>query len=161
GIVDALQLVGKPVLALDWQGTVLRTNGAADALFDDDFYLASRALVVTDAAAGRKLSALIDRLRSASDKLPLSFDPIVVARRRKRPLVLQVLPVPVAARTPFVGARALVMISDVDRSKELPSEVLSHTFKLSPAESGIARLIGLGESIEHTAEMLGISPHTV
>lgn len=160
GITDGLQLIGRPVLALDWQGFVVGTNQAAEQIFDADVSIENQRLIVRDAQASAKLDTLIDQMRNTPDTLPLATEPIAVFRRTKRPIVMQVLPVSGAARTPFLGARVLLLLSDLERTVEFPGKVLARTFKLTPSETELATLVATGMSVEQAAEQLGIARET-
>jgi DNA-binding CsgD family transcriptional regulator len=60
----------------------------------------------------------------------------------------------------FLGARALLVFSDLCRKSTPQSEVLSQAFGLSPAEARLASLIATGASPERAAEELGIARET-
>jgi DNA-binding CsgD family transcriptional regulator len=85
----------------------------------------------------------------------------VVRRRDKRPVVIRILPIDGAARSPFLGARALLVFSDLCRKSGLQPDLLSQTFGLSPAEARLASLIATGISTELAAEELGLARETV
>ena len=82
-------------------------------------------------------------------------------RATRQPLVIRVLPVGGPARTPFLGARALLVISDLHGRSQPQASVLAETFGLTPADSKLASLIATGISIEHAAEQLGLARATV
>jgi hypothetical protein len=65
----------------------------------------------------------------------------------KRPLVIRVLAVADPARTPFLGARALFVISDLQRRPSPGASVLAETFGLTPAETRLASTMATGISI--------------
>ena len=161
GIGDALQLVGQPALALDRLGFVLDANAAAQPIFDDEIFVRNRRLTVRDQYASAALDALADLMRTSSDNDPLPVSSIAVQRRAKRPLVIRILPVAGPARTPFLGARVLLVISDLHDRPQPQASVLAETFGLTPAESRLASLLAMGISIEHAADRLGLSRATV
>ena len=161
GISNALQLVGQPALALDRLGCVLDANAAAQQIFDDEIFVRNRRLTVRDQHASAALDALADQLRTTSDTAPLPATPIVVRRVARQPLVIRVLPVAGPARTPFLGARVLLVISDLHDRPQPQASVLAETFGLTPAESRLASLLAMGISIEHAADRLGLSQATV
>ena len=161
GTNNALELVGQPALALDRLGFVLEANSAGQAIFDNDFFVRNRRLVVRDQRAVQMLEDLVDQLRTTKDTVPLPRDPLVVRRRGKRPLVIRVLAVAGPARTPFLGARALLVISDLQRRPAPEASVLAETFGLTPAETRLASTMATGISIERAADQLGLSRATV
>ena len=161
GISNALQLVDRPALALDRLGFVLDTNAAAQQIFDDEFFVRNRRLAVRDQQASSALEALADQLRTTSDTAPLAATPIVVRRVAKQPLVICVLPVAGPARTPFLGAGVLLVISDLHDRPQPQASVLAETFGLTPAELRLASLLAMGVSVERAADRLGLSQATV
>lgn len=160
GTTNALLLIKKPALALDHLGFVLEMNAEAERLFDEDFRVRNYRLHVRDQVARSQIDALIDRLRTTPDNEALPSGPIVVQRRASRPIVIQVLPIDGAARTPFLGARALLVLSDLGRKSMPRVDFLAQAFGLSPAEARIASLIVTGMSPEQAAEQLGIARET-
>jgi DNA-binding CsgD family transcriptional regulator len=161
GVSNALHRLGHPALALDRLGFVLAANERAEDIFDDEFCARNRRLVVRDQGARTAFANLIDQLRTTADGEALPAAPIVVRRSAKRPLLIRVLPVDGAARTPFLGARALLIFSDPDKKSAPPSAVLSQTFRLSPAEARLASLIATGAPVALAAEQFGVSLDTI
>jgi len=160
GMTNALALVSQPALALDRLGFVLDINSAAEQLFDDDVRVFNRRLLVRDQTARGALDTFINRLRVTPDTATLPAAPIVVQRRVKRPLLIRILPVDVAARSPFLGARALLVISDFSRKRVVPADMLSAAFGLSPAEAKLTAIIAKGHSLDEAAEQLSIARET-
>jgi DNA-binding CsgD family transcriptional regulator len=158
--VDAMNAVRQPAVAVDRMGVVLEANAGAEALFDDQIRVKERRLYVGDAIARRTLETLFDRLRVTSDGTPLPCQPVVVRRRDKSPVILRVLPVPPAARTPFLGARALFTLTAVEPRPGPPAVLLAGAFALTPAESRLASIIASGLNPELAAEQLNISRST-
>ncbi len=111
---NALNVVGQPAIAIDRFGFVLDVNYGAEALFDADVRVTDRRLVVGDAHAKGCLEKMVDQLRVSSDLATLSCDQIVIRRGAKGPIILQILPVHGCARTPFLGARALLTLTAVE-----------------------------------------------
>ncbi len=160
GMTNALELVQHPALVLDSMGFVLDVNAMADALFDDDIRVRHRRLVVRDRGASAELERLICHLRSAPETSAPPLKAIVVRRKSSRPLVIRVLSVPPIARNPFLGASALLVLTDLSRQTRPQLEVLSQTFRLSAAEARLASLIATGMSPKQAAEVLGIARET-
>jgi DNA-binding CsgD family transcriptional regulator len=158
--INALNLVRQPAVILDRLSFVLDANAAAEQVFDSEIRVCNRRLTVTDRRARADLERLADAVRAADDATPLPTDPIVVRREMKPPVLIRVLPIEAAARSPFLGARALLMLLDLSDHKPPPSRMLATSFGLTAAEAKLAGLIGAGEKIERAAERLGISAHT-
>jgi DNA-binding CsgD family transcriptional regulator len=76
-------------------------------------------------------------------------------------VLIKVLPVHGAARTPFLGARAILVLRDLDAERRPPLEILSEVFSLTAAEARIASMIAVGLSPEEIAGELQISLGTV
>jgi DNA-binding CsgD family transcriptional regulator len=160
GAVNALNLMRQPAAILDRFGRVLDTNAMADQMFESEIHISHRRLTVTDRRARAELERLGDALRAAGDATPLPSDPIVVRRHEKPPVLIRVLPIEPAARCPFLGARALLMMLDLSDHRPPPPRLLAASFGLTAAEAKLAALVGAGETIERAAERLGISIHT-
>jgi DNA-binding CsgD family transcriptional regulator len=71
------------------------------------------------------------------------------------------LPIAGAAQSPFLGARALLVLSDLNKPSGIQPHVLEQTFGLSPAEARLAALMATGISPERAAERLGLARATV
>lgn len=161
GITDALSLVGQPALAVDRIGLVLEANAKAEQIFDDAIRVCNRRLVVRDQRAKAALERLVEQLRATPDTAAVAADPIIVSRRSQRPLVIRVLPVDGAARSPFLGARALLLLQPLERPTGPDSDVLSKLFGLSPAEARLASVIARGTPPPQAGKELGIAIETV
>jgi DNA-binding CsgD family transcriptional regulator/PAS domain-containing protein len=155
---DALGLIHQGALVLDRNGNVIRTNQAAEALFDDDIRVRDRRLYVRDKLAASMLGAIIELMAACTDLPPV--EPITIRRRAKKPVIVRMLPVPDAARSPFLGARALVIFSSLARRPPLSSPLLTHLFGLSPAEARLASIIAGGIDLRTAAEDLGVKRDT-
>ncbi|MBV9428244.1 MAG: helix-turn-helix transcriptional regulator [Bradyrhizobiaceae bacterium] len=153
----ALDGLGEPAIALDRLGFVLDMNAAAEEIFDDEFRVRGRRLFVRDPQAKSLLDAFIARSCIMPDTGPLAVTTFVVRRRAKRPLFIRIVPIAGAARAPFVGGRALLLMSDLSRKSHPQTDVLVQTFGLSRAEARLASLIAAGISPEQAAEELGIA----
>jgi len=160
GMTNALNLVKQPALALDRMGCVLEMNAAVERIFDAEICVRNRRLVVRDQSAKSQLDRLIDQLRVTADAAPLLVTPIVVPRRLQHPIIIRVLPVDSAARSPFLGARALLVLSDLNRSSTPQTDAMAKAFGLSPAEVRLAAIIADGISPDQAAEHLGIARAT-
>jgi DNA-binding CsgD family transcriptional regulator len=157
---NALNAVRHPAIAIDRFGVVLDANPASQTVFDDDIRVANRRLVLSDPLAKLHFEKLWDRLRATSDTAAFPCDPIVVRREGRAPVVIRVLPVHGAARTPFIGARALLTLTVMEPKSGPAAGLLSRIFGLTAAEAKLASIIAEGTTLEVAAEELGIARET-
>jgi DNA-binding CsgD family transcriptional regulator/PAS domain-containing protein len=157
---NALNAVRQPAIAVDRLGFVLDANPAAEFLFDENIRISNRRLVVGDAESKVGLEKLMDRLRNTPDTSTLPCEPIVIRRREKTPIILRTLPVHAAARTPFLGARAILTLTAVEPRPGPKATLLARAFGLTPAEARLASVVAEGLNPERAAEELGISKAT-
>lgn len=160
-VVSALDLIRQPALAIDRLGCVLDANSSAHLIFDENFTMRHRRLTTTICEASVRLDTLVNKIRYARDDAPLAVSPIIVRRAEKNTIVIRTLPIPPAARNPFLGARALLTFTEVGPKPELDQQLLRDTFLLTRAESRIAVFIAKGLSTETIAEQIGVSERTV
>ena len=112
------------------------------------------------AALNSELSEVIDRLKETSDVQACRLDPIIVRRESKRPLVLKALPVPPAARSPFLGARAVLVLNDLEGTAAVNPDMLGKVFELTPAQARLAGKLATGSSMETAAAEMGVTVET-
>jgi DNA-binding CsgD family transcriptional regulator len=160
GMTNALHHVGQAALALDSVGFVIDANGLAAGHFDDDIRVRNRRLCVRDKRAQSDLDRFVDQLKTTPNTAALPVEPIVVRRETKRPVVIRIMPVDGAARNPFLNARALLILTDMDASPGPELSGFSQVFELTPAETRLAALIAKGTSSKQAAEQLGIAHET-
>jgi DNA-binding CsgD family transcriptional regulator len=158
GTTNALNLVPQPAMIIDRLGFVLDTNAAAHQL--GEIRVHNRRLCIADKCARAEVERFVDAISVAAETDPLPADPIVVRRQSKPPILIRDLPIEAAARSLFLGARALLMFFDVGERSVPHSGLLARAFGLTAAEAKLASLIGAGESIERAAEYLDISSPT-
>jgi DNA-binding CsgD family transcriptional regulator len=161
-MTNALDLVTQPAIALDRMGFVLEANAAAERLFDHDVRVRNRRLELSDPRAKAEFGIFLRKLRMTPDSATLNAAPIFVRPPLRSPLVLRILPIDGAARSPFLGARALLLISDLGRKNEIQiANLLSSAFGLSPAEARLASFLADGASLDEAAHQFGISRETI
>jgi DNA-binding CsgD family transcriptional regulator len=160
GISNALELVKQSAVTLDHQGCVLEANRPAQTLFGDEIGIKGRRLWARDKSAKSRLDGLADQLRSTADNAPFRASPIVARRVGHPPILIRALPVPAPARSPFVGARALLILTDLAPKRGPDPLVLRQLFGFTPMESRVASIIATGTSPEGVAEQMGIAVET-
>ena len=161
GVSSALELVGQAAVALDRRGFVLETNSAAQNLFGNEIGIRERRLWARDKVAKSRLDNLIDQLQAVSDNAIIRGSPIAVRRERLPPILIRPLPIPSPARSPFLGARLLLILSDLVSKPRPDPAVLREVFGLTPVESSVAAIMSTGASPEQAAEEIGIAFETV
>jgi DNA-binding CsgD family transcriptional regulator len=157
---STLDKVHQPAIAVDRFGRVLDVNAGAAGIFDKHLNIRTNKLCASDTSAMRCLERLHDQLQTSSDLAPLCTEPIVVRRGRKNPVIVRALPIHGAAQNPFMGARALLVLLDLQAKSTPDARLLAQAFGLTTAEAKLASYIGAGESIELAAERLGVSVST-
>ncbi|PSO16457.1 LuxR C-terminal-related transcriptional regulator [Bradyrhizobium sp. MOS003] len=107
-----------------------------------------------------RFDQLVSMIRSTPDApaIPRLADPC--PRDDKPPVVLRLLPVDGAARSVFLGARALLILSNLAPRPAPDPALISQALDLTPAESRLAALLATGTSIAGAAEHLRISRET-
>lgn len=99
-------------------------------------------------------------MRTASDVDALGVAPIVVRRAGKPPIVVRVLPVDGAARSPFLGARAILILSGFDEGEAEQLTMLRQAFRLTRSEARITLCLAGGKSLEEVAQEMGVAHET-
>jgi DNA-binding CsgD family transcriptional regulator len=161
GASNAMDLVGQPALVLDRRGSVLGMNAGAEKMFDAEFYIRNRCLTACDQHAASALGVLADQLRTTPDTVALPAAPIVVRRSANVPLLIRILPIDGAARSPFLGARALLTLSPIESKRAPDLNLLCEVFGLTRAEADVAALVSCGKPLSAIARRRGSSRVTV
>jgi DNA-binding CsgD family transcriptional regulator len=165
GTLDAFELINEPALSVSSTGLVIEMNRAAAGLFDADFRVRNNRLYMRDEKASLALERLLWE-RPANDETRLRargrVANIIVARREtKKPIVITALPVHGAASAPFLGARAILSLRDLEAERRPALEVLSEAFSLTAAETKVASMVATGSSPEEIAGEMQVSRETV
>ncbi|WP_092292747.1 helix-turn-helix transcriptional regulator [Bradyrhizobium sp. Ghvi] len=158
-MTDVLGRVRQAALVIDRRGMVLSTNAAADAGFDEEIRIRDRQLFLRDKKAAAELDQLIDIIRSTPDTAALPAAPMVVRRTAKPPVVIRVLPVDGAACSVFLGARMMLVLSNLT-PRTLEPALISQVFDLTSAESRLVSLLASGRSLDEAAQQLRIARET-
>lgn len=165
GALNAFELINEPALSMSGTGHVIEINGAATDLFDADFGVRNNRLYMLDGKASQALERVLWE-RPADGEIRLSSrghagNVIVARRERKKPVLIKALPVHGAASTPFLGARVILALRDLETKRQPPLEILSAAFSLTTAEAKVASMVAAGSSPEEIANELQISRETV
>jgi DNA-binding CsgD family transcriptional regulator len=160
-VTNALGFIKRAAIALDRFGSVLDVNPPAETvLAGDDINIVGQRLVMRDQRAQSIFNNFLDRLRTATDLDALAVAPMVIRREGRLPIVIRVLPVDGAARSPFLGARVILILSGVDEGEAEQFAILRQAFRLTPSEARIALRLGDGKSLEEAAQEMAIAQET-
>ncbi|MBR0757434.1 helix-turn-helix transcriptional regulator [Bradyrhizobium jicamae] len=157
GVTNALDLIQVAAIAVSRFGVIIGMNNQAQACLGHDLAIRNNRLTLRDRHANVELARLIDQLCATSDLLTIPSAPIILRRIDKRPIVIQLQPVPPAARSPFLGARAILLIRDLEGNVTFDQNLLATTFELTPAQARLAAKLARGDSLEDAAEDIGVA----
>jgi DNA-binding CsgD family transcriptional regulator len=157
---NALNDMRQAAIAIDRGGFVLASNTAAEMIFDDTIGVRNGQLYVADRDASRQFLGIFERINAAPDIAPLPINPVVIRRPAKPLVIARLLPVPPLARSPFLGARAMITLTPAVARPGPDMQLLMNVFRLTAAEAKLASLIAEGISPEAAAKTLDIAPAT-
>jgi DNA-binding CsgD family transcriptional regulator len=157
---DALNALDQPAVSLDHSGRAIHINAAAEALFDNSFRVVRKAFYVRDPQSMRDLERLIGRVRWAPEGVAMRADPVIVRRADASPVVVRALPVDGSARTPFGGARAILLLKEIKQPGHPELRLVQMAFGLTPAEARLAACLANGTNLEDASVALGIAKET-
>jgi DNA-binding CsgD family transcriptional regulator len=160
-VTNALGFIKRAAIALDRFGSVLDVNPLAEKILaGGDITMAGQRLVMRDRRAQSAFNDFLDRLRTASDLDAFGVAPVVIRRDGKLPIVMRILSVDGAARSPFLGARVILIFSGFDESEAEQLTMLRQAFQLTPSEARLAICLAGGRSLEEAAQELAIAQET-
>lgn len=156
--LDLLDCIGCAAILIDQQGEVVGRNMRADALLGSDLKLHNGRLA---ACEGESDTILKDLLRTALSSIApnpaILLPPVMIRRRRGRPVVVQALPASGLVGANGEPASALLLLTCLDSRPELPETRLMLIFKLTPAEAKLAARLAEGDSLEEAIDSLHVS----
>ena len=158
--IAALNAMRLPAIALDRQGFVTDVNAAADAVFDHDIKIKDRRLFVRDPDSRALLKEAIDQLISLTRLISLAFEPVIVPRMDKYPVIVRIWPFEGPAHPPDQELRALLTLNALGPRPGPPAAILAKTFRLTPSEAKLACIIARGAAPDIAARELHISRET-
>jgi DNA-binding CsgD family transcriptional regulator len=159
-VANSFDQIAKSVVAIDQTGRFIHANATAQRLLGPSIHVAGGRLVLRDRHAAAEYERVINRLQRLREGKTLRAAPIIVRRENATPLVIRVLPVDGAAKSPFVCARALLLLSEVSGPGRTEWQVFGRAFGLTPAEARLAELLASGNSLEYAGDALGITRET-
>lgn len=159
-VANSFDQIGKAVVAIDTDGRFIHANSAAQQLLGNSIHIAGGRLILRDRHAAEEYNKVIDRLRGLREGKTLCAAPIVARRENAAPVVIRILPVDGEARSPFLCARALLLLTELAAPAETDWQVFSRAFGLTPAEARLAAQLAIGETLERAANTLGVTKET-
>jgi DNA-binding CsgD family transcriptional regulator len=161
GCTNALAAVRHPAVAIDQIGTILEANPAMGTVYGEELRIRNNRLVLKDQAANVAIEQLIRRIGASADQSAVpGAEPILIRRAEKPPVILRTLPVPPAARSPFLGACAIFTFTSLETKPQPDAALLAQAFGLTPAETRLAAMLADGSSLEIAADKLSIARET-
>ncbi|QRM57104.1 PAS domain-containing protein [Sinorhizobium sp. BG8] len=160
-VANSFDQIGKAVVAIDATGRFIHANAAAQRLLGTSIHIAGGRLMFRDRLAEAAYGKVTDRLRGLREGKTLCAPPIVVRWENAAPIVIRMLPVDGVAKSPFLCARALLLLNEIVPPAKSDWRVFSLAFRLTPAEARLAALLAIGEPLENAAETLGVTKETV
>lgn len=152
------------MIFFDSAGRILCMNRTASAVMSqNDGLLATReGLRAEHGQESTNLDLLIRRATATSTGNGRhSGGAILISRRSLPPLHLLVVPLRNLQLGLSTSATAIVFVVDPSRRLRPAAEILSGLFRLTPAESRVALLLGDGKSLSEIARILGVSRNTL
>lgn len=163
-LVATFDQMSTAVFACNAAGRILACTPKAETLLRDGDRLSSISghLSAPSRQASTWLSAAIKR-GCCEPKTFMASPCIVHDANGERPLVLEIVPVPVMASDFWASAAVLVVARELDAARAAGrlARLGAATMGFTPAEEGVARDLLAGRSPAETAKMLGITVGTV
>lgn len=157
--MEAFDLIGKAVVILDRLGSVIRSNRAANAIFDDDLRVRGKRLHCRHEASGQKRTAAIKKL--CQPPLDADVTPVTIIRSHKGPVIAYVSRSVGVARDIFSSSQVFVVLNDVAMRKVPSARFLRSALPLTAAEALLAHLLATGSRLADIASAVGVSYETV
>ncbi len=155
-----LDHLDRGVIALDITGTIIDANIDARQLLDaaESLRIHNGRLEFANACLDKQLNQLL-----ATVSLAANATHGFVARLQRgnghRPLRVLVTPISNGASAPHVAV--LVFIFDIHPERVISHDVLRDLYGLTAAQAAVTAYLFEGQSVEQTAQLLGLSVNTV
>jgi len=160
GVADGLAASGAAAVVLDNLGQVCLVTPEAERLFGPDFCVSRGRMRVANAAGARDVGRLEAAARSPLADAPIESFAIQRSGGR-RPLLAHPVTVRGHGLDMLPGMRVIVMLVDLEQTRQAAPDVLRALFGLSPTEADIAILLGRGLTVAETADARGVLESTV
>jgi DNA-binding CsgD family transcriptional regulator len=156
-VTSALAAVGLAALVVGRGGRVLAANGEARRLFDRELHVCNGYLRVRAKVLARALEPLL----APSSPETAAAKKMVIRREDGGPLVVTLLPAPMASHDAGIDARVILAFAPIEPRRVPDVGLLVETFGLTPAEARIAARVAVGAAPKQVAEDLAISYQNV
>lgn len=161
GLLNALQVLGRPALLLDKKGDVLASNAemVQTLRYDTRIQFKKGKLIVSDDVLSKKLKAMIRQAidRNAREASTLSC---VIESGHEVDYSLEIVPLYQALHNEFEPARALMLVTQLRQIETIDTHRLASTFRLTNAEAAFVQKFQLLEDVAEAALELGIAKET-
>lgn len=149
-----------PAAFLDDCGRVSGLNREAEAILGDGLRVNNGRLFSDDRQADAELRRIVGVLATPAGASLIETSPIMVARRGRRALLVEVLPTARSCPEAGPGVVALLLITDLERQASVPESVLRTAFGLTSAEARLAKSLAEGNDLQAVCGILGIATET-
>lgn len=160
GAVEALERIARAAFVLDGTGLVIAANALAGQHASGDLLVVRGRLHASDPASDRRLQALIAQAASPREPGTVPPQPLFVARRAGRPLMVEAFPAAGPMRDAFRRIAALFVITDLGARAKPAEALIRDAFGLTMAEGRLASLLANGEDLRKAADLLGVAYET-
>jgi DNA-binding CsgD family transcriptional regulator len=157
---NALDALRQPAILLDLSGFVISVNAAAEEILDQDIRIKDGRIAIRDIDARNGLQACLEQLKVMPVQSGAPFEPIVVCRRDKLPVLLRLWPIETGSRWPSRDVHALLTLNALGPRPGPPASILAKAFHLTPSEAKLASIIARGAAPDVAARELKISRET-
>ena len=157
--VDALERIGRAAYVVDRAARIVAANALAEAIASDGLTIVRGFLHATDRASDDRLQRTLARATVRQPGAPPP-DPVFVARREGRPLMVEALPATGAMADVFQRIAALVVVTDLDVRAKPADKVIRDAFGLTRAEASLASSLASGDELRAAGNSFGMSYET-
>ncbi|MBZ9963731.1 helix-turn-helix transcriptional regulator [Mesorhizobium sp. BR1-1-2] len=157
--IEAFDASVTPVIMIDRNGRAIRLNRSAELSLGQHLRISNQRLVARDRAAAAALDRSLHILIRSRDS-GCSVPPVAIPRIGQRPLLAYMLRLPALSPNALAPCQATIMLVDPDLRRQPPEITLRACFGLTSSEAKLACLISLGETVERSADQLGVCYET-
>lgn len=163
GVEQALDMLSTGVIFLNSKGRVIVVNRAAEALLAerDGLLTGENGLCASNSGESTRLTSAIRQVALSTDGNSGAGCALLISRRNRPPLQLQLSPVRNSMVDAARKAAAVIFVVDPLRTRRPEQWILRSSYGLTTAECRVALLLGDGKSARQICETLGVTENTV